>query len=215
MRSRKRELFLGFTIAFVLLLGIGAFRSKRASEPRVGSRAANARPLTVKTAQTRTPTTWSPQVEQSLPLTFEPNHGQSASWVKFLAHGRGYRISLGSSGAELSVRKKQPMLHDLRKTRLQAPRRHISGAASSVRIKMEGSRPDAPMSPLDPVAEKSNYFVGKDPSRWRTNIPHFLTVRYSNIYPAVDLVYHGSNQGQLEFDFVAAGRLPRCYPSEV
>ena len=43
--------------------------------------------------------------------------------------------------------------------------------------------------------------MGSDPSHWRTNIPTFRKVEYEDIYPGIDLVYHGVG-GQLEYDFV-------------
>src|SRR5215471_17873413 len=56
---------------------------------------------------------------------------------------------------------------------------------------------------------KSNYFLGNDPARWRTNVANFAKVRYRGVYPGIDLVYHGSQQ-QLEYDFVVApGADPR------
>jgi hypothetical protein len=48
---------------------------------------------------------------------------------------------------------------------------------------------------------KSNYFMGNDPRKWRTNMPNYTKVKYSNVYRGVDLVYYG-NQRQLEYDFV-------------
>jgi hypothetical protein len=48
---------------------------------------------------------------------------------------------------------------------------------------------------------KANYFIGKDPTKWRTNVPAYKKVQYHNIYPGIDLVYYG-NQRQLEYDFV-------------
>ncbi|HEV2424941.1 MAG TPA: SBBP repeat-containing protein [Terriglobia bacterium] len=48
---------------------------------------------------------------------------------------------------------------------------------------------------------KSNYFIGNDPARWRTDIPNYAQVRYRGVYPGVDLVYYG-HQGQLEYDFL-------------
>ena len=45
-----------------------------------------------------------------------------------------------------------------------------------------------------------NYFIGNDPKNWHTNIPAFARVRYSDVYPGIDVIYHGSRQ--LEFDVV-------------
>jgi uncharacterized protein (TIGR03437 family) len=48
-----------------------------------------------------------------------------------------------------------------------------------------------------------NYFVGSNPSAWRTDIPTYGRVRYPGVYPGIDVVYYG-NQGKLEYDFVLA-----------
>ncbi|TMI11754.1 MAG: hypothetical protein E6H40_03915, partial [Betaproteobacteria bacterium] len=44
---------------------------------------------------------------------------------------------------------------------------------------------------------------GKDPAKWRTNVPTYAKVHYRAVYPGIDLVYYG-NQRQLEYDFVVA-----------
>src|SRR5262249_23517474 len=46
----------------------------------------------------------------------------------------------------------------------------------------------------------SNYFLGNDPSQWRTNIPQFGRVRYRDLYRGVDLDFYGK-QGRLEYEF--------------
>src|SRR6185295_12322966 len=50
---------------------------------------------------------------------------------------------------------------------------------------------------------KVNSFIG-DPSQWRTNIPTFRSVAYDDVYRGIDLVYYGSTQRQLEYDFMVA-----------
>jgi hypothetical protein len=56
---------------------------------------------------------------------------------------------------------------------------------------------------LDPQGGVSNYIVGNDPSDWRIGVPNDAEVQYQNVYPGIDVVYHG-NQEQLEYDFVVA-----------
>lgn len=46
----------------------------------------------------------------------------------------------------------------------------------------------------------SNYFRGKDSSKWITGISHYALVSVQGVYPGVDADYYG-NQGKLEFDF--------------
>ena len=60
----------------------------------------------------------------------------------------------------------------------------------------------------DELPGRSNYFIGDDPAKWRTNIPTYARVRYEAL-PGIDLVYYG-NHGQLEYDFVVTpGADPR------
>ena len=72
-----------------------------------------------------------------------------------------------------------------------------------VRMKLVGANPSPRVSGLEELPGKSNYFIGNDPSQWRTNVPHYAKVQYNDVYPGVDLVYYG-NQRQLEYDLVVA-----------
>ncbi len=72
-----------------------------------------------------------------------------------------------------------------------------------LRMCMIGANPFASVTGEDELPGKFNYFIGNDPSLWRTNISTFAKVRYREIYPGIDLVYYG-NEGQLEYDFVVA-----------
>lgn len=136
-----------------------------------------------------------------LPLSFEPNAGQVDSRVKFLSRGPGYNVFLTDSGAVLSIRKVR------QKNQASAVndvlRNHPEPAISKsvLRMHLLGANTHATVSGLDRQSGTTNYFVGKDPSSWRTNITNYARVRYEDVYPGVDLVYYG-NQGRLEYDFV-------------
>ena len=78
----------------------------------------------------------------------------------------------------------------------------------SLQMKLAGANPNATLAGADLLPGKSNYFLGNDPSKWRTGVPQFAKVRYENIYPGINLVFYG-NQGRLEYDFqVAPGSDP-------
>jgi hypothetical protein len=70
-------------------------------------------------------------------------------------------------------------------------------------MKLVGADPRAKVTGLEELPGKSNYFIGNDPKKWRTNVPNYAKVKYANVYPGVDLVYYG-NQGKLEYDFVVS-----------
>src|ERR1700722_8198887 len=61
---------------------------------------------------------------------------------------------------------------------------------------------------IEPLPGRSNYFIGNDPKKWRTNIPQYARVTSAQVYPGIDLVYYG-RQHRLEYDFqVAPGADP-------
>ena len=155
---------------------------------------------------------------RSLPLTFEPNEGQAARTVQYLARGKGYALLLASNAAWLalgqppeppSVAAPQGIallpasLGTLRNppSALEAER-GSEQRASWVKIELTGARPGARIFGIDKIASTSNYFVGSN-APWRTRIPNYAKVEYQAVYPGVDLIYYG-NQGQLECDFVVA-----------
>lgn len=118
-----------------------------------------------------------------LPLAFELNQGQAATEVNYLARGRGYGLYLTPTQAVLSLRA------------------DASSAGAVLRMKIAGANDSARPTGADMLPSVSNYFIGNDASRWRTDIPNYAKVTYSGIYPGIDLVYYG-NQQQLEYDFV-------------
>ena len=62
---------------------------------------------------------------------------------------------------------------------------------------------------------KSNYFLGNDPKKWRTNVPNYAAAQYRGIYQGVDAIFHGDNR-RLEFDFnVAPGADPGTIALEI
>jgi len=71
-------------------------------------------------------------------------------------------------------------------------------------MRLVDSNPSATVTGADELPGKSNYFIGNDPKKWRTNVPTFAKVKYRDVYPGVDLVYYGNQGGQLEYDFVVA-----------
>jgi hypothetical protein len=141
-----------------------------------------------------------------LPLSFEANRGQSDKQVKFLSRGQGYTLFLTNDEAVLSLRRSNLNLSDSHSFGMSpsAFRQDAEKGQSAVlRMKLVGANKAAPIAGTGVQEGKSNYFIGNDPSQWRTNVSNYSQVRYQDAYPGVDLVYYG-NQKQLEYDFVVA-----------
>lgn len=92
----------------------------------------------------------------------------------------------------------------------QNPSRHAAPVRKGavVRMSLKGaSRKSSPRAEQR-LRGKTNYLVGSDPSRWRTNVDTFAQVRYSEVYPGIDLLFRGEGDA-VEYDFVVGpGRRP-------
>jgi Beta-propeller repeat len=143
-----------------------------------------------------------------LPLVFEKNLGQTDSQVKFLAHARGYTLFLTEQGAVLRLSKVEAARASDRTQAASRPKR--SGGAV-VRLTLSGSDSPRRVEGLEAQPGHTNYFIGQDPSRWRTNVPIYARVKYHDVYPGIDAVYYG-HQNRLETDYIVA---PRSDPSQI
>ncbi len=120
-----------------------------------------------------------------IPLTFEPNQDRTQHQdrtqqeARFLAHAAHGTI-LFSDGGIITL---------------------AGPGERAVRIRFAGANTASAATAINPLPGHSNYFIGKDPAKWRTGIPQFAGVRYRELYDGVDLVCHGNGQ-QLEYDLV-------------
>src|SRR6266571_2575725 len=136
----------------------------------------------------------------NLPLSFEANQGQTDRQVQFLSRGPGYTLFLAPSEAVLALKQAQREGEDPSLiTRHASPRYE----ETVLRMRLLNANPKPKMVGSDEQPGKVNYFIGKDPAKWRTHIPTYAKVTSHAVYPGVDLVYYG-HQRQLEFDFVVA-----------
>jgi uncharacterized protein (TIGR03437 family) len=121
----------------------------------------------------------------TLPLVFEPNRGQADSRVQYLARGPKATLWLTGDEAVLGI------------------------GRDALRVRFEGGNPKPVVQAEEALPGKANYFIDKDASRWRHDIPLYGKVRYQDVYPGVDVVFYG-NPGDLEYDLVLApGADPR------
>jgi hypothetical protein len=147
-----------------------------------------------------------------LPLSFEANQGQTDPQVKFLSRGPGYGLFLTGNGAMLELQESGAMSQkSVARTKstglLSALRRTTESGSQTtdvLQLKLVHANENATIVGARELPGKVNYFIGNDPRQWRTNVPTFAQVRYENVYPGIDLVYHGNQSGQLEYDFVVA-----------
>lgn len=123
-------------------------------------------------------------------VAFEDNRGQTDPRVRFVA-----RLDVGTAfftdtGLVLD----------------------LHGAADPVRMTFEGGADEVAVQARDRLPGDSHYFVGDDGDRWATDVPRFDHIVYRDIYPGIDVVFYGNDDGHLEYDFVVA---PGADPSPI
>jgi len=163
--------------------------AERAATPTLPNSAADARARVTAAAA-------------SWPLRFEENAGQiqgpEARDVRYVSRGSAYTLFLTSTEAVLVLR--------------QGAEKGAGKTSPVVlRMRLSGSNQSPGLMGQDELPSKSNYFIGNDPSKWRTGVANFGRVAAKGVYPGIDLVYHG-NQGQLEYDFEVA---PQADPERI
>jgi photosystem II stability/assembly factor-like uncharacterized protein len=137
-----------------------------------------------------------------LPLRFEINNGQTDPRVKFVSRGPGYDLFLTAAEAVLSLRKPPAQKVDKFKKPFSIDNTPVS-EGSVLRLKMLGANATPRVEGQEELPGKVNYFIGNDREKWRRNVPTYRKVRYTDVYPGIDIVYYG-NQRELEYDFVVA-----------
>lgn len=188
---RKTELFwlvLPLPLAAVLYLAAPNSSSSKPSALAVGTPKTNEQ---------------SSRFAAELPLAFETNLGQAEAAIDFISRGPGYTLLLAADGARFSTAlsdradgPKTEAISHLRKTRRASTGR-------SLQMRLVGGNSRAAKRAVQPLPGQVNYFLGNDPTKWRTNVRTYAEVKYQNVYPGIDLLYHGSER-KLEYDFVVA-----------
>jgi len=116
-----------------------------------------------------------------LPLGFERNQGQAAAEVDYLSRGRNATLFLTGHEAVMTLR---------------------GGANPAVlRMRLAGANQQATAAAEEPLQGKVNYLIGNDRGQWHTGVPTYRRVRYREVWPGIDLVWHGTRSA-LEYDFI-------------
>ncbi len=81
----------------------------------------------------------------------------------------------------------------------------------ALRVRLVSARKNASGRGELRLPGRITYASGRDTGRWRTALPTFGRVRYTNVYPGVDVAYYRQGSG-LEYDFIVA---PRADPGQI
>jgi hypothetical protein len=148
------------------------------------------------------------------PLVFEPNQDQGGVPNSWLARGPGYQVFVAEDSAMIAVHNDRSgppstSIKDLKAKEtvpaLSKPHTRI------IRMKLQGGHPWNSIHGLEATGGFSHYYYGNDPTKWRTNVPHYSRLKVEEVYDGIDLTFHAHN-GDLEYDFVLA---PGANPEQI
>jgi hypothetical protein len=135
------------------------------------------------------------QAYGKLPLTFTENRGQVAEPVRFYIRGPRGTVYYTPEEVVYDVvertgeeRERRP--HEDRQE-LARPDTTVRRKGVVVRMKLEEANASVILEGVDEQEGKVNIFRGKDRSQWKTGIRTFGGIVYRDLYPGIDLSYHG------------------------
>ena len=133
----------------------------------------------------------------SVKLPFIENQGQiSNSHVRYYAHSFGSRLSLTDDGAMIySFTTQQPVSDSSAKNWFLEER-------------LLGTRPVLPTG-IERSPTRVNYFIGNDPTRWRTNIAAFNSVSLGEVYDGIEVALFADDRSVEKVFTIAPGADPK------
>lgn len=131
--------------------------------------------------------------EAAMAIGFQENRGQLDSPVRYYARGPRYAFYLTSDDIRLSF--------------LSAD----SSRGHALTLTFPGASAARRLVGQDRAGGDLNYFIGRDPSAWRTSIPHFATAAYRDLWPGIDLLLT-DHAGTLKYEFRVR---PGARPSDI
>jgi len=139
-------------------------------------------------------------------LTFEENKGQLDSRVRFSSSRDGCRLFF--TPEETVIVLFSPLSEDI-----SPGQGGFSGERSGavLRMKLLGASTCPHVRGRSPVRAKTNYLFGGNPNQWVAGARLFKEIVYENVYPGIDMVFHGG-RNILEYDFILA---PGTDPAQI
>ncbi len=142
------------------------------------------------------------------PLFFTVNKGQTDQDIRFTSRASGCDFFLGSSGATLLLNRETEASRAKRAAQKSVVFANANDSMigeeheyHTLKLRFLGANENPEMTGEEKLTWNSNYFIGNDPSRWKTDVPNYSKVRCHDLYPGVDMVWYG-RQNRLKYDLI-------------
>jgi hypothetical protein len=139
---------------------------------------------------------------------FIENRGQVDSRAKYYCLGSRAAVYFTQDAVVIDL--KEEMRNPKGRGHHQMPYEEMMAEAAdsvgqrgcAVYIRFEAASPSPVIEARGELETKYNYFLGSDPTRWRTEVPAFSEVVYRDAWPGVDLVFREDDGGRLTYEAV-------------
>ncbi len=121
----------------------------------------------------------------SLPVFFVPNQGLTDVRYRYVARARGLTAGFAKDSVMFRL------------------------AASQIQLRFRGANRDVDVTAIRPLSGRANFFRGTISGQEGVGLPTFAELEYRNLYPGIDLVYTGTDDG------AGAGHSPAAGLSEL
>ncbi|MFH1891574.1 MAG: SBBP repeat-containing protein [Candidatus Zixiibacteriota bacterium] len=169
--------------------------------------------LSISQAQTTTDINTPVAMERlgQQPLPFTKNMGQWDERVKFRASAGGATIWFAADGVYYqftrTIRRDDATPDDpIRMPHERFDHQQDSVEQLVIKASFVGANPTAEIAGEGLMEYKCNYFIGNDPTMWRTDVPNYESVTLRNVYDGVDLSFFGGADGKLVYQYSLAGK---------
>ena len=115
------------------------------------------------------------------PLVFEPNVGQGGDESEFVARGLGYELQVAGDRVTMA-----------------------SSGGQGTSLRFVGAKQDPQVEPEGLLSGVSHYYVGNEPANWVEGLANYSRLAIRDVYDGIDVLLYGTDQGELEYDFVVS-----------
>jgi hypothetical protein len=135
---------------------------------------------------------------------FIENRGQVDQSVRYLLPGSTTDVYFLADGLMIDLKEQA------RRPEPDAPGARPPGGASSalragrgcaVLVRFAGGKPSPVLTAQDRLGATYNYFLGSDPTAWRSEVPAFSRLIYQDVWPGIDLIFR-EDRGALTYEAV-------------
>lgn len=142
-------------------------------------------------------------VINNLPVTFRKNMGQWDEKIMYEASSPGWNASVRFMPTQLSFAFYRKEENDRTESSEDTENKIVITKSECLvwNLHFKNVSPGVDITAVGEQESRTNYLIGKDPSKYRTNVPDYKMITYTGLYNDIDLCYYSTGRN-LKYDYV-------------